>query len=128
MNPDHPSNGELSLGTCLRIWILLTVRDRSFRGKRCVSSSLDCSLSHQKPQGDIKEGDIPSQIWKLYGAESDKYDRALVEGWKGHTDSMLILTGLFSAVVSAFLIETYKTLQPDSGTQTVTLLAQLVAQ
>ncbi|KAI0260603.1 hypothetical protein BC834DRAFT_831522, partial [Gloeopeniophorella convolvens] len=33
-----------------------------------------------------------------------------------------------SSIVSSFLVETYKTLQPDSGSQTVTLLSQLVSQ
>ncbi|KAI0263031.1 hypothetical protein BC834DRAFT_806930, partial [Gloeopeniophorella convolvens] len=69
-----------------------------------------------------------TQMWKLYATESDKYDRALVSNWKSNTDSMLIFTGLFSAIVSAFLIETYKTLQPDTGTQTTLLLSQLIAQ
>ncbi|KAI0290973.1 hypothetical protein BC826DRAFT_864741, partial [Russula brevipes] len=66
--------------------------------------------------------------WKLYGRESENHDKALVDGWKGNTDSMLIFTGLFSAIVAAFLIETYKSLLPDNSSQTVSLLAQLVAQ
>jgi len=37
-------------------------------------------------------------------------------------------TGLFSAVVSAFIIETYKMLLPDNSGTTVVLLTQLVAQ
>jgi hypothetical protein len=36
-------------------------------------------------------------------------------------------TGLFSSIVASFLIETYKTLLPDTGSQTVSLLTQLVA-
>ena len=37
-------------------------------------------------------------------------------------------TGLFSTVVAAFIIETYKTLQVDTGSATVALLTQLVTQ
>jgi hypothetical protein len=33
--------------------------------------------------------DDSARIWKLYGAESEKYDKALMESWKGNTDSML---------------------------------------
>ncbi|KAI0253390.1 hypothetical protein BJV78DRAFT_1109024, partial [Lactifluus subvellereus] len=66
--------------------------------------------------------------WKLYNTESEKHDKALVDSWKGNTDSMLIFAGLFSSIVASFLIETYKTLLPDSGSQTVALLTQLVAQ
>ena len=36
-------------------------------------------------------------------------------------------TGLFSSIVASFLIETYKILLPDDGSQTVSLLSQLVA-
>ncbi|KAI0253373.1 hypothetical protein BJV78DRAFT_1123091, partial [Lactifluus subvellereus] len=78
------------------------------------------------------------KIWKLYESAADKHDTELAETWKGETDAMLIFvhktidaapkTGLFSAVVSAFIIETYKTLLPDTGGATVALLTQLVAQ
>ena len=37
-------------------------------------------------------------------------------------------TGLFSATVAAFIIESYKKLSPDSGDTTVTLLAQISQQ
>jgi hypothetical protein len=36
-------------------------------------------------------------------------------------------TGLFSSIVASFLIETYKTLLPDTVSQTVSLLTQLIA-
>ncbi|KAI0262555.1 hypothetical protein BC834DRAFT_380882, partial [Gloeopeniophorella convolvens] len=77
---------------------------------------------------DTGYGDTSTQIWKLYSVESEKYDMALVNGWKASADSMLIFTGLFSTIVAAFLIETYKTLQPDTGTQTVAILTQLATR
>ncbi|KAJ7659611.1 hypothetical protein DFH06DRAFT_1194726 [Mycena polygramma] len=43
-------------------------------------------------------------------------------------EGMLIFAGLFSASLTAFLIESYKTLSPDSGDQTVKLLAQISQQ
>ncbi|CAK5263424.1 unnamed protein product [Mycena citricolor] len=42
-------------------------------------------------------------------------------------DGLLIFAGLFSGVVTTFLIESYKLLNPDSGSQTVVLLSQTVA-
>ncbi|KAI0297327.1 hypothetical protein BC826DRAFT_907706, partial [Russula brevipes] len=60
-----------------------------------------------------------AKIWKSYQAKANKHDKELTETWKEETGAMLIFTGLFSAVVSAFIIETYKTLLPDSGTATV---------
>ncbi|KAJ7152507.1 hypothetical protein C8R46DRAFT_481684, partial [Mycena filopes] len=43
-------------------------------------------------------------------------------------EGMLIFAGLFSASLTAFLIESYKTLVPDSGDTTVLLLAQISQQ
>ncbi|KAH9983790.1 hypothetical protein BJV74DRAFT_593982 [Russula compacta] len=73
-------------------------------------------------------GDTSTQIWKLYATESEKHDKDLIESWKSNTDSMLIFTGLFSSIVASFLLQTSTSLLPDTGGQTVTLLAQLVAQ
>ena len=35
-------------------------------------------------------GDTSTKIWKLYGAESERRDKELVDSWKSNTDSMLI--------------------------------------
>ncbi|KAJ7668806.1 hypothetical protein DFH06DRAFT_1182529 [Mycena polygramma] len=43
-------------------------------------------------------------------------------------EGMLIFAGLFSASLTAFLIESYKTLNPDSGDKTVLFLAQISQQ
>ncbi|KAJ6480511.1 hypothetical protein C8R47DRAFT_1018861, partial [Mycena vitilis] len=43
-------------------------------------------------------------------------------------EGMLIFAGLFSASLTAFLIESYKTLNPDSGDTTALLLAQISRQ
>ncbi|KZV73605.1 hypothetical protein PENSPDRAFT_602672, partial [Peniophora sp. CONT] len=51
--------------------------------------------------------------------------------WDGNTGSILtfvrtIRSGLFAATIAAFVIESYKTLSPDSGDQTVLLLSQIL--
>ncbi|KAJ7658260.1 hypothetical protein DFH06DRAFT_1044739, partial [Mycena polygramma] len=43
-------------------------------------------------------------------------------------EGMLIFAGLFSASLTAFLIESYKTLVPDSGDSTALILAQISRQ
>ncbi|KAJ7222981.1 hypothetical protein B0H12DRAFT_291870 [Mycena haematopus] len=50
------------------------------------------------------------------------------ESWRSDMDGLLIFAGLFSAILTAFLIESYKTLSPDSGDTTVLLLAQISLQ
>ncbi|KAJ7657691.1 hypothetical protein DFH06DRAFT_930067, partial [Mycena polygramma] len=63
--------------------------------------------------------------WAVYVSEADKYDKALVESWKSDMDGLLIFAALFSAILAAFLIESYKTLNSDSGDLTVQLLTQI---
>ncbi|KZV68934.1 hypothetical protein PENSPDRAFT_581759, partial [Peniophora sp. CONT] len=53
-------------------------------------------------------------------------DEARTKDWDGNTGSILTFIGLFAATVAAFVIESYKLLQPDSGVQTVELLSQLI--
>ncbi|KAF8271299.1 hypothetical protein EI94DRAFT_1540211, partial [Lactarius quietus] len=65
--------------------------------------------------------------WKLYVSEAEENDQKLVDSLSGDTNSMLILNGLFSAIVASFIVETYHSLQPDNGQQTVDLLSQLVS-
>ncbi|KAJ7188998.1 hypothetical protein C8R46DRAFT_866076, partial [Mycena filopes] len=68
------------------------------------------------------------KIWTVYISEAEKYDKALVESWRGNMDGMLIFAGLFSASLTAFIIESYKTLTPDSGDTTAALLKQISEQ
>ncbi|KAJ7153255.1 hypothetical protein C8R46DRAFT_1301513, partial [Mycena filopes] len=69
-----------------------------------------------------------AKIWAVYIAEAERYDKALVESWKSDMEGMLIFAGLFSASLTAFLIESYKTLNPDQGDTTIRLLAQISDQ
>ncbi|KAI0064347.1 hypothetical protein BV25DRAFT_1787435, partial [Artomyces pyxidatus] len=69
-----------------------------------------------------------SKVWSFYLGVADGIDKDLAESLKGDMDGILIFTGLFSASVSAFLIESYRALQQDPATVTVQLLAQISQQ
>ncbi|KAK7017076.1 hypothetical protein VNI00_018706 [Paramarasmius palmivorus] len=56
-----------------------------------------------------------------------KFDEELVKGWRDDIDTLLVFAGLFSAVVTAFLIESYQKLEQDPADETVALLKQLVS-
>ncbi|KAJ7119826.1 hypothetical protein C8R44DRAFT_180249 [Mycena epipterygia] len=77
---------------------------------------------------DPSEEAAAAKLWAVYISEAEKYDKALVESWKSDMEGMLIFAGLFSASLTAFIIESYKTLTPDSGDSTVQLLAQISQQ
>ncbi|VDC03499.1 unnamed protein product [Peniophora sp. CBMAI 1063] len=66
-------------------------------------------------------------FWETYLAHAAKEDKQLPDDWEADTGSILTFTGLFAATVAAFIIESYKSLAPDPGEQTVTLLLQLLA-
>ncbi|KAF8322429.1 hypothetical protein F5887DRAFT_824173, partial [Amanita rubescens] len=55
-------------------------------------------------------------------------DKEQCEIWKDEVQNILIFSGLFSAIVTAFLIESQKALRPDSAQESVQLLRQIAAQ
>ncbi|KAH8987104.1 hypothetical protein EDB86DRAFT_2951931 [Lactarius hatsudake] len=71
-------------------------------------------------------GDPSGRLWSMYLTEAKKEDGQITKKWTEDTSGVLVFTGLFSAIVAAFIMESYKKLSPDSGDQTVALLTQLV--
>ncbi|KZV68822.1 hypothetical protein PENSPDRAFT_753875 [Peniophora sp. CONT] len=71
--------------------------------------------------------DARDGIWSLYLESAEKRGKSRLEQWKGDTDGILIFTGLFAATVATFVVSTLPSLSPDSGSQTVNLLAQVLA-
>lgn len=91
--------------------------------------------------------DHPStKIWSVYMSEATPHDRALIDSWSKDMDGILIFVrqrlsslpahtlklevqaGLFSASVTAFIIESYNGLMPDPNQQTIALLQQISQQ
>ncbi|KZV90176.1 hypothetical protein EXIGLDRAFT_617336, partial [Exidia glandulosa HHB12029] len=68
-----------------------------------------------------------ARVWKVFQDEAKKQDDALLDGWSKTLDILLIFAGLFSAVSTAFIIESYKFLQPDFTEYTARALHALVA-
>ncbi|KAJ7641373.1 hypothetical protein FB45DRAFT_1125064, partial [Roridomyces roridus] len=74
-------------------------------------------------------GDEPcAQIWSVYISEAEKYDKALVDSWRGNMNGILIFAGLFSAVLTSFIIQSYQMLQPQNPDPNTLLMAHLVQQ
>ncbi|KAH8982898.1 hypothetical protein EDB92DRAFT_1620088 [Lactarius akahatsu] len=72
--------------------------------------------------------DPSDKMWSIYLSESEKHDKIISDGWKDDANGVLVFTGLFSAIVAAFIIESYRKLSPDSGDQTVFFLQQISQQ
>ncbi|KAK1219676.1 hypothetical protein PQX77_017627 [Marasmius sp. AFHP31] len=66
--------------------------------------------------------------WEVIMKEVTALDEGLVGGWKEDIDTLLVFAGLFSAVVTAFTIESYQWLQEAPEDTTVALLKQISQQ
>lgn len=70
-------------------------------------------------------GDPSARIWSVYMKEAIPHDKALIESWSKDMDGILIFAGLFSAIITAFIIESYNGLMPDPNEPTIALLQQI---
>ncbi|KZV90704.1 hypothetical protein EXIGLDRAFT_570149, partial [Exidia glandulosa HHB12029] len=50
--------------------------------------------------------------WKVYRDEAIQYDDGMLKSWNNTIDILLTFSGLFSAAVTAFVVESYQFLQP----------------
>ncbi|KAJ7598433.1 hypothetical protein C8J56DRAFT_771121, partial [Mycena floridula] len=55
----------------------------------------------------------------------NKYNDYMAKDWNDDIDTVLIFAGLFSAVITAFVIESYQRLSEDPSDKTVRILSQL---
>ncbi|KAI0756164.1 hypothetical protein C8Q80DRAFT_1068880, partial [Daedaleopsis nitida] len=56
------------------------------------------------------------------------YNDELVTRWKEEMDTLLVYAGLFSAVLTAFNVQSYQLLQPDPTDPALAVLQQISAQ
>ncbi|KAJ7466639.1 hypothetical protein B0H11DRAFT_57793 [Mycena galericulata] len=93
-----------------------------------ISSSSHFPYSVKGNYSEAESEEACAKVWSVYVGEAERYDAALVESWKADMEGMLIFSGLFSASLTAFIIESYKNLQPDSGDLTVAAISQVSQQ
>ncbi|KAK1216180.1 hypothetical protein PQX77_021194 [Marasmius sp. AFHP31] len=92
-------------------------------------NSPDKTKKTEKPAGDQSrmptEPPTLDKSWEVVMKEVDSLDDGLVKGWKEDIDTLLVFAGLFSAVVTAFTIESYQWLEEQPEDTTVALLKQI---
>ncbi|KAI3605710.1 hypothetical protein WG66_012029 [Moniliophthora roreri] len=84
--------------------------------------------THATEKTEEKKKPTVQQSWEKLMAEVEKYDEGMVKNWKEDIDTLLVFAGLFSAVVTAFLIEAYQWLSEDPADTTVALLTHISIQ
>ncbi|ESK86348.1 hypothetical protein Moror_5015 [Moniliophthora roreri MCA 2997] len=82
-----------------------------------------------EPTENVDEGKKPTRTesWERMLKEVSRHDEDMVKGWRDDIDTLLVFAGLFSAVVTAFVIKSYQWLVEDPADTTVTLLTHLIA-
>ncbi|KAH9170101.1 hypothetical protein EDB89DRAFT_1356394 [Lactarius sanguifluus] len=75
------------------------------------------------PTGSHKEcrdfDDGANALWSLYGKEAKTHDEARIVGLADDMDGVLLFAGLFSAVLTSFLVESTQSLRVDPAEQSV---------
>ncbi|KAI0341642.1 hypothetical protein BDW22DRAFT_1443210 [Trametopsis cervina] len=101
---------------------------RSSRSRSSASiKTEDAPLGSQKNPVHVLTRDTPIG-WPVIQNAVDEYDKDQIEGIKNDIDTLLVFIGLFSAVLTAFLIAAFTLLQEDVPTATLTTLRQMSAQ
>ncbi|TFY78691.1 hypothetical protein EWM64_g5323 [Hericium alpestre] len=67
-----------------------------------------------------------ARVWHVYLDEAQVFDNNMIEGWRDTIDVLLVFAGLFSAVVTTFVVQTSQNLQPDYSEISALLLSELV--
>ncbi|EJD38250.1 hypothetical protein AURDEDRAFT_172751 [Auricularia subglabra TFB-10046 SS5] len=83
------------------------------------ASSVGASWEQLRDQGPPPENHI---IWKKYREHASDSDEKLCKRWHETCDVLLVFAALFSAVLTAFLVESSKAFDPDYGKYTAHLL------
>ncbi|KAG9120222.1 hypothetical protein FRC07_004367 [Ceratobasidium sp. 392] len=74
---------------------------------------------------DIKFLSQEAELLTDYVREAKDFDEDMVDGWNRSLDVTLVFASLFSAIVTAFVLESAKQLEPDKADQTVEILREI---
>ncbi|KAF9004489.1 hypothetical protein BDZ89DRAFT_966967, partial [Hymenopellis radicata] len=68
-----------------------------------------------------------ARVWRVYVEEAAAFDGIMVNQYRDGLDVMLVFAGLFSAVVTSFLVQVSQNLQADYAQMSALLLHDLVS-
>ncbi|KAF9069311.1 hypothetical protein BDP27DRAFT_1149181, partial [Rhodocollybia butyracea] len=66
-----------------------------------------------------------ARVWKVYGDEATAFDNAMVGELSDSLDILLVFAGLFSAVLTTFVVQTSQSLSQDSTQLSASYLSEL---
>ncbi|TDL23812.1 hypothetical protein BD410DRAFT_720459, partial [Rickenella mellea] len=68
-----------------------------------------------------------ARVWRTYIREGARFDSDMVNGMNHSLDVLLVFAGLFSAVVTTFVVQSSLSLQPDYTQMSLLLLTESIA-
>ncbi|KAK0225056.1 hypothetical protein EDD85DRAFT_750981, partial [Armillaria nabsnona] len=74
----------------------------------------------------FEEAAPAARVWKTYEDESRNHDVNMVKESRDNVDVLLVFAGLFSAVVTTFVVQMSQSLQPDYAAMSASLLYESV--
>ncbi|KAA1474188.1 hypothetical protein DENSPDRAFT_840757 [Dentipellis sp. KUC8613] len=77
-------------------------------------------------QRDAEYSEQTGQLWSNYVKLAEKRDKAVTSAWKDDMNGVIIFAGLYSAALTAFLVQSYQNLQEDPAETSAALLKQTV--
>ncbi|PBK62945.1 hypothetical protein ARMSODRAFT_895235, partial [Armillaria solidipes] len=76
--------------------------------------------------GPYEEAAPTARVWRTHEDESKNHDSNMVEQFRDSVNLLLVSAGLFSAVVTAFVVQSSQNLRPDYAAMSASLLYELV--
>ncbi|KAH8818695.1 hypothetical protein DL96DRAFT_1820117 [Flagelloscypha sp. PMI_526] len=74
-----------------------------------------------------EEASDEARVWATYLDEAESYDHDMIQGFRDTIDSLLVLAGLFSAVVATFVVQTSQALKPNYAQLSLSIQLEQVA-
>ncbi|KAK0489959.1 hypothetical protein EDD18DRAFT_561564 [Armillaria luteobubalina] len=67
-----------------------------------------------------------ARIWSIYLDEAANFDADMLAEWRDTIDVLLVFAGLFSAVLTTFVVQTSQNMQPDYSQASTFLLLEIL--
>ncbi|PBK80948.1 hypothetical protein ARMGADRAFT_948884, partial [Armillaria gallica] len=114
------SNVDLKLEVC---WLVVVLT--AYLNECTGNDSFDYEQRFPEDKRNEELGPF-ARVWRTYLEECIRFDAEMAEGWRDGLDVLLVFAGLFSAVVTTFVVQTSQNLQVDYGQVMATLLFELI--
>ncbi|KAK0227457.1 hypothetical protein EDD85DRAFT_776810, partial [Armillaria nabsnona] len=67
-----------------------------------------------------------ARIWPIYNEEAADFDANMLAEWRDTIDVLLVFAGLFSAILTTFVVQTSQNMQPDYNQASAFLLLEIL--